>query len=355
MTIQVPPMTLPTLLQEVQTARPALLRQGRLMAYPFHWQVPAATEQAAYEAMRLEARPDDDFDFVALPWATLIDGLRGGSDKVLPILKALRALQQDLAGAGTRRRATVAQHIHALQFPELFTALGITDVFWSHAVVGQELVDGMRVHPFPLFPAQTANVDEHRGEQRPIRYLANFIGAYSAGLYLSNVRKVIYDDAGASSDVLIIKRDAWHFDRAVYEEQVQGVRASADRLAQEREHAREYLQAIRESWFTLCPTGSGPNSIRIFESLCLGSIPIILTRSLRWPGSGALWERAALFEEDSESGYRRALARARSMSLEQRRQMVDAGRQLSREVLPPAYGRLIRSQMLGLGDGGSDA
>lgn len=108
---------------------------------------------------------------------------------------------------------------------------------------------------------------------------------------------------------------------------------------------QEYIDAIRQSWFTLCPTGSGPNSIRIFECLALGSIPIVLSRELRLVGAQDLWDRAAIIEEDSEDGYRRAIERARRMSEAERVEMMSAGKVLFDHVGPGAFGDIIRQGM----------
>jgi hypothetical protein len=246
--------------------------------------------------------------------------------------------------ARSSRRVTVAQHIYALQFVDLFKTCGITDVFWPHATHQQHEIDGIRLHPFPLFPAQTPEAAPADLE-RPRRYLANFVGAYDPALYLTNVREVIFNDSNAGGDLLIIKRDAWHFGRAVYEEQIKGVPAGDEQLLMERRHADEYLRAIKDSWFTLCPSGSGPNTIRIFESLCLGTIPVILTRDLRLPGPQRLWAKAAIIEDDSSAGYSRALETARAMDSQSRRQMLESGAELLQKVCPRAFCRLMEDTL----------
>jgi hypothetical protein len=320
--------------------RPSLARGSQVLAFPYHWQVPAATEKAAYEAI-LGDQSRRSFEYIAFPWATVIDGLRGDAAAVGPILMALGEAAKALGAAD--RRVTVAQHIHAMQFIELFKFCGITDVFWPHATHQQHQLSGIQIHPFPLFPAQTPNIDAiDKCPNRARKYLANFIGAFNPSIYLTNVRDVIFKDAGNSDDLLIIKRNAWHFDRAVYEAQIKGKKPDEARVLQERRHAEEYLEAIASSWFTLCPSGSGPNSIRIFESLCLRSVPIILTRDLRLPGPLDLWERACLIEDDSEAGYRRSISRARTLSVPDRMIMLEAGKQLCEIVLPTGYAALMK-------------
>jgi hypothetical protein len=327
--VAVPPRPLNTLSDAVQAGRTALLQEGRLTAFPHHWQVPAATEKAAWESVR-SATETLPFEYWAFPWATVIDGLRGEAVTTWPVLTALRqAIQARPRPAPGVRRVTVAQHIHVLQFVELFQAAGITDLFWSHATHAQPEVNGIRLHAFPLFPAQTPDLIPPAEPVTTRKYLANFIGAYNPKIYLTNVREVIFNDPNEHDDLLIIKREAWHFDRAVYDEQIKGLAPGKDRVLTEQQLTQEYLSAIRDSWFTLCPSGAGPNSIRIFESLCLGSIPVIVTKDLRLPGNQSVWVAGCIFEEDSAEGYRRALRRARATSQACRLGMLQAGRNLA--------------------------
>ena len=329
----------PTLAQRVgRQEGMSLVRRDGLVAFPSYWQVPAATEKAAYEAM-LASRPSPTFDYYGFPWATIIDGLRGDAPAAAKVLMALK--HAVVTPAGTRKRVTVAQHIHAHQFMELFKACGITDLFWSHATHNHREIGGIRVHPFPLFPAQTPDASPEGDIARPRRYLANFIGAYNPKIYLTNVREVIFRDMDKADDLLIIKRAEWHFDRAVYEEQIKGLRANDQRMLIEQRHTEEYLNAIKDSWFTLCPSGSGPSSIRIFESLCLGSIPIVLTRNLRLAGPQTLWEKAAIIEDDSAAGYERAVSTARGKSSQDRIEMLRCGAKLASIVGPRNYAKFI--------------
>jgi hypothetical protein len=344
-TAHMPPRPLRTLGEAALASGTRLLQQGQVMAFPHYWQVPAATEKAAWEAVRSTAETLP-FEYWAFPWATVIDGLRGEAITTWPVLTALRhAIETRPRPAPSVRRVTVAQHIHALQFIELFQAAGITDLFWSHATHGQPVVGGIRLHAFPLFPAQTPNLMPPAEPVSHRKYLANFIGAYNPKVYLTNVREVIFNDPNEHGDLLIIKRDAWHFDRAVYDEQVKGLAPDLRRLRLEQQMTDEYLAAIRDSWFTLCPSGSGPNSIRIFESLCLGSIPIILTRDLRLPGAAKLWSEAALIAEDSAQGYVDSINRARAMPNSERMERACSGARLLSTVMPIKYAELMRTDL----------
>ncbi|NQY38655.1 MAG: exostosin family protein [Henriciella sp.] len=317
-------------------------RAGAIHAYSKHWQRPAATEETAL--LRLQADRDPlGFEYLGFAWATLMDGLKERTSESKDILQALLQTHQSLGNTGTRKRATVAQHIRAINYFDLFKAIGITDVFWSHAVNSYQTSRGIRIHPFPLYPAQAPEYDGSETSEK--RYLANFVGAYNPNIYLTNVRDVIFGDEGKYADLHIIKRDRWHFDRVVYDEQIGGRAASDAQLETEAQNKQDYIDAIRQSWFTLCPTGSGPNSIRIFECLALGSIPIVLSRELSLVGDQDLWDRAAIIEEDSEDGYRRAIERARRMPDAERVEMLSAGKVLFDQVGPHAFGNIIQQGM----------
>lgn len=325
--------------------RLGLVRRARLVGCPHHWQVPAATEKAAFEAVAAGGGVPGA-TYLGFPWATLIDALRAGVPLARDLLLALAACRDALPRGA--RVATVAQHIHAGRLAGLFRACGVTDLFWSHARIGQASQEGMALHAFPLFPAQTPQGPDPDDPHRPRRWLANFIGSYSPRIYLSAVRATIFDDARSGApDLHVVQRDAWHFDRAVYREQVGGLAASAAQLAAEAQAREEYLAALRDSTFTLCPTGSGPNSIRICEALALASIPVILTRDLALPGAARLWQAACLFEDDSTEGYRRAMARLRAMSAAEIRARQAATRSLFAAVGPRGYARLIAAALDG--------
>lgn len=338
----------PVLMPELLLHSQGVVRRGHLVAHPRRWQEPAATERAAYEAMAAhealtEAGGPGGFAYLGFPWASLIDGLRADAAAAAELIAAIEPCRRALPSG--MRIATVAQHIYADRYAPIFRACGVTDLFWSHARRGQDKLRGMRVHPFPLFPAQTPDGPDPADPHRPRRWLANFIGAHDPKVYLTDVRAQIFADADTSDDLLIIRREAWHFERAVYEQQVGSKTPEQARLAAEAKARDEYLAAIRESTFTLCPSGSGPNSIRIFESLALASIPVILTRTLALPGDPALWEAACLIEEDSAEGYRRALARARAMPAAEIRDRQAATRKLFAAVGPGGYAGLIARGM----------
>ena len=55
------------------------------------------------------------------------------------------------------------------------------------------------------------------------------------------------------------------------------------------DYHRRYAELIRTSKFNLCPRGLSASSIRVFETMCMGRVPVILSDS--WiPPQGPRWE-----------------------------------------------------------------
>ena len=47
---------------------------------------------------------------------------------------------------------------------------------------------------------------------------------------------------------------------------------------------------MNDSKYTLCPSGSGPNSIRLWEALAVGSLPIVLSDNLDLPNHELMYD-----------------------------------------------------------------
>ena len=190
----------------------------------------------------------------------------------------------------------------ALAHLELFQRAGITDLFWSHATQGLTQISGIRIHPFPLYPVRCSTHPPPRRllspAQRPLLY--SFQGAYAPGLYLTPVRDWLLE-LPTRPDAQLERRREWHYEQTVYREQVQGQTADAVRHAQLALEADAYAATLQNSCFALCPSGSGPNSIRLWEALGYGAIPVILSDQLQLPGPTDLWQAAAVVVPETQS------------------------------------------------------
>jgi hypothetical protein len=132
---------------------------------------------------------------------------------------------------------------------------------------------------------------ETNGE-RP--YLFSFIGAQPDEWYLTRVRETIFEKLGEHPRGLVRRRKEWHFRRTVYRSQIIGEQETIGQYLEEKQ-AAEYVEILRQSVFSLCPSGSGPNTLRLWESLALGAIPVVLSETWLPPGDEALWKKAVVF------------------------------------------------------------
>ncbi|MEZ5997564.1 MAG: exostosin family protein [Hyphomonas sp.] len=275
-------------------------RRTHLIAHDADWQFPAVTEAHAFIRAK-ELLPEvPGVCYLAFPWATLFDHMNSKNSNSDPVIQALAEISP--ASRGYERVVTVCQHIHMLQYAEQLTGAGVTDVFWSHAAKDQKeiiAVDGrtLRIHPFPLYPVQAVEIDHGRiGGDR--RYLFSFIGAKSNKWYLTHSREWILDALGDHPKGFVAGRDSWHYQKIVYEHQIERTADEPTNLVDD-EASRVFRELLLDSVFSLCPSGSGPNSIRLWESIGAGSIPVILADTYQVPGNPELWNNAVVFCQET--------------------------------------------------------
>jgi hypothetical protein len=207
-------------------------------------------------------------------------------------------LRHALAQLGASLRVhTVCQHIHWADQIDTWEGLGITDVWLSHCPAGDTPHRGspLRLHPWSLYAVNVEDPDRRVGlaigkpvEKREL--LASFIGAHMPH-YLSDVRLQLAALAQQPGFVVRVN-DVWHFEDVVYGRQIAG-QSSATTTADES--VATYNRALCDSVFSLCPSGAGLNTLRLWESLAAGAIPVLFGERPRLPGEGtaaaATWDR----------------------------------------------------------------
>ena len=80
----------------------------------------------------------------------------------------------------------------------------------------------------------------------------------------------------------------------------------------------EYNKILLNSRYSLCPSGSGPNSIRFWEALAVGSIPVLLSDKLELP-KHELWDKAIVQMKEEEIAKIRDVLN--TISLDKEREM----------------------------------
>jgi hypothetical protein len=275
---------------------------GDIIAFDSGWQFPAITEQHAYAKMtQLCSKGSASAVYTGFPWATVIDHLQcdtSAADEWLRIVEKLAKEKPRIATV-----ATVCQHILLKKYIHLFKACGITDIFWSHTTKDDTIkggFEGIRLHPMPLYPVQN-NFGSTCTKTRDL--LFSFIGANPDRYYLTSARTWIFNNLHQCREAVIELRAEWHLKAAVYDAQIRGLNGSPD-SSDNKSATERFADVLSRSVFSLCPSGTGPNSIRLWESLGAGAIPVIIADTLALPGDHALWEEAAVFCPENEEAIK---------------------------------------------------
>lgn len=264
------------------------------IGYDAEWQYPAITEQYSYNQVQKLNWDLDGVVYIGFPWATLIDTIdRKGEKAAYRLLDELKRLTSKISSE--TKVFTVCQHIRMLNYLNIFEDAGITHVFWSHAAKKCQKSENssIKIMPFPLYPVQAIN-DVVKKDYKNKKYLFSFVGAKSNQGYLSSSRNMIIDQLKGNKLGKIISRDSWHYNKVVYDRQIENkVSTSAEDI--NNTYTKEYKKILEDSIFSLCPGGTGPNSIRLWEAIGYGSIPVILSDNYLPPGNIQLWKEACVF------------------------------------------------------------
>lgn len=236
------------------------------------WQYPVITEKAFYEQNKLNPR------YLGIPWATIVDK-RITRNSIARVLLSYKKHNTYF---------TCCQHIHFRDLIPLFKILGISTVYTPHAIHEEHSISGITIVPCPLYAVNVE--DSSRNEQfkacrdfastqRDILY--SFVGGYQPQNYLTCVRQEIFD-MNHPENAYIRNTGIWHFDNDVYSRN-QNKEGSLINTPESCDKTQHYNSILLRSRYSLCPSGSGPNSIRFWESLAVGAIPVLLADTLRLP------------------------------------------------------------------------
>lgn len=244
------------------------------------WQTPVKTEKYVVEKLCSRMPLIRDFIYLAIPWATIVDKASIPEKEMKLIASQLAYLRKTHP---TFKIVSSCQHIHYNKLSKLFQSLGITDLFLSHKPADKKYLEGttIKIYGLPLYPVNVFDTSRSIGfinnewQERPL--LFSFVGAYMHH-YLNSIRKSIL--SWPSSDKWIIQdTEIWHFEKDVYTQQVKGVSLSQQTRDEQMQKTKNYNEILCRSQFSLCPVGAGPNTIRLWESVCVESIPVIIVEN----------------------------------------------------------------------------
>jgi Exostosin family/Capsular polysaccharide synthesis protein len=192
---------------------------------------------------------------------------------------------------------TVCQHIYFKKIIPILKRIGIKILYTPHAQLNTPTIDGIIIRGLPLYPVNGTSPSEKKD------LLYSFVGAYNPNVYMSDIRKRIYDMKHPEHTV-IYNTKQWHFEKHVYHEQMRGIQMTEEDINKLKHNKDVFQSELARSRYSLCPSGSGPNSIRLWESMQCGAIPVILSDTLRMPRHDTIsWEYAIITVPEADLEY----------------------------------------------------
>jgi hypothetical protein len=151
--------------------------------------------------------------------------------------------------------------------------------------------------------------------------LASFVGAHMPH-YVSDVRLRLRALANEPEFVVQIT-DEWHFESVVYQHQMgRHPLLPCDPMDGA---VVSYNQLLSDSVFALCPAGAGPNTLRLWEAMAVGAVPVLLGAQPLLPSGGSLadidWESIVIRVPDEQLLMLPQLLRAMPLAERRERQL----------------------------------
>lgn len=253
------------------------------LEYNLFWQYPVITEKRFFE------QNYQMNEYVGIPWASILDKKIdvGNMDLFIEKINSL---------VSKKNRYTCCQHIRFRDLIYIFKKLDIRKVYVPHKIIGEDKIDGIKLFPCPLYAKVVEDnrdyINSNINRERKILY--SFQGGYQS-CYMSNVRKDIFS-MKHPENTFIKNTGRWHFNKIVYSEK-QNSSGDFETTSEHESNEASFIELMLDSRFTLCPSGSGPNSIRFWEALGTGSIPILLSDKLQLPEHPLMMESIIIVEE----------------------------------------------------------
>ena len=268
------------------------------------WQYPVITEKYAYERVLNDHELNKlDLNYFAIPWATIIDLYNKnfkGKQSLKSYIESLNILQNV---DKTIPSFTVIQTYHYKSLLDTFKALNIKTVFCPHVTKEEKKTilreNGIEIMPFQLYPVQECVPNRNKD------LLYSFVGMVKYSDYSTNNKEVTklrtkILKLDHPSNTIVKARDHWHYNDVVYKHQVHGQSLSKEDIDTEKANSNDFRDILERSRFSLCPRGIGPNSIRLWESLGAGAIPVLISDDLCLPEIGINWDTCILKIKEEE-------------------------------------------------------
>lgn len=254
------------------------------------WQNPAFTEKQAFINHQNNYLCSSNQIYVAYPWSTLIDKMNNLFYKKIDIVDLMRDegmrdyliknIVDKFQIESHKQTYTVCQHALWYKLITLWETLGIDHVYVSHLTNNFPHDSKIKFYPWHLIGCNAEN--PKRNEELMIKstkqkkYLCSFIGCHKDN-YRSSIRKDLHELylSNKNNQIYLDIYNEWFFHDIVYKNQIAGIHIDTPSIEQYQFQTIKYNQLLSDSIFSFCPEGYGPNTIRLWESMSIGSIPVL--------------------------------------------------------------------------------
>lgn len=218
------------------------------------------TEEIAYDLLIKKHWPFA-VNYLAVPWNQILLSVMGNPSQYKIKLNSLFSFKIN-GGFTVVYNLDTYKHI----ILPILDAIGIGVVFTSSATSNLRKFKNIKIEPFPYYAVNGVPPAIHKD------ILYGFIGMNSHA-----VRKTIFN-MSHPKNTIIIQRPFWFCSSGV----------------------AEYKDILARSRFSLCPRGKEPGSIRFYESLQAGAIPILISDDWRLPETFD-WTRCVVKVKESDT------------------------------------------------------
>jgi hypothetical protein len=175
---------------------------------------------------------------------------------------------------------TVCQHIEWFKLIEVWEQIGINHAHVSH-LTNKFKNKNIKFYPWTLIACNVEN--EASNKQLSIlevdqkEFLFSFVGSYIES-HRSDIRlriKSLLSNLVEKNDFYFELTNKWFLEDIVYEEQLKSIFLNESFYEKQEKNIIKYNEVLSKSIFSLCPEGTGPNTLRLWESMSVGAIPVL--------------------------------------------------------------------------------
>lgn len=143
--------------------------------------------------------------------------------------------------------------------------------------------------------------------------IASFRGSFDTHI----TRKSIHSLLGNKKGFSVIDTGQWHFDNKDKEK-----------------NSKDYLNDLKDSKIILCPRGTGPSTIRLWESIASGCVPLVVSNNYKFPSIPEVdWEKICIILKEEHLTLIDLVIN--NFTEERLQRMQDEGQRVFRQWLSP--------------------